>query len=302
MIVVLDCETTGLDPLADAVVEVAGAELREGLNGGRRVYRAGRTAQSLVSPGRRVPPSASAVHHLRDEDLTGAPRLREALLERVLVELGAAVASSRHPLVEARGPDALVFAAHNAEFDRGFLGAVVAQSLPAARWLCTWRCALHLWPNAPSHSNQVLRYWLPGADAEVRALVGRPPRIATRAADLRGDDTAPRSGPVTYVHAGGDRVRLAPALPGLGPHRALYDALTTAVVLSRLLALRPLDELLVLQHRPVLLRTVGFGKHRGVAWAEVDRSYLRWVAAASDPPFGPDVVHTARHYLGEATR
>jgi exodeoxyribonuclease X len=28
-----------------------------------------------------------------------------------------------------------------------------------AEWLCTWKCAMRLWPDAPSFSNQVLRYW-----------------------------------------------------------------------------------------------------------------------------------------------
>jgi exodeoxyribonuclease X len=28
-----------------------------------------------------------------------------------------------------------------------------------APWICTYKAALHLWPDAPKHSNQVLRYW-----------------------------------------------------------------------------------------------------------------------------------------------
>src|SRR5581483_118551 len=31
-------------------------------------------------------------------------------------------------------------------------------------WICTWRCARHLWPDAPSHSNQTLRYWIKHLD------------------------------------------------------------------------------------------------------------------------------------------
>lgn len=26
-------------------------------------------------------------------------------------------------------------------------------------WICTYKVALHVWPDAPRHSNQVLRYW-----------------------------------------------------------------------------------------------------------------------------------------------
>jgi exodeoxyribonuclease X len=28
-----------------------------------------------------------------------------------------------------------------------------------AQWICTWKCAMRLWPGSPSFSNQVLRYW-----------------------------------------------------------------------------------------------------------------------------------------------
>ena len=28
-----------------------------------------------------------------------------------------------------------------------------------AQWICTWKCALRLWPDSPGFSNQVLRYW-----------------------------------------------------------------------------------------------------------------------------------------------
>lgn len=48
------------------------------------------------------------------------------------------------------------FAAHNAKFERLFLEGY----LPALPWICTWKCALVAWPDAPSHGNQVLRYWL----------------------------------------------------------------------------------------------------------------------------------------------
>ena len=53
-----------------------------------------------------------------------------------------------------------------------------------ARWICTYKCALRLWPNAPSHSNQSLRYWR------------RPPGLQ-RATAL----PAHRAGPDAYVTA-----------------------------------------------------------------------------------------------------
>jgi exodeoxyribonuclease X len=51
-------------------------------------------------------------------------------------------------------PDVMV--AHNCAFERSFIPDHVTDSLP---WICTQKCALRLWPEAPGHSNQVLRYW-----------------------------------------------------------------------------------------------------------------------------------------------
>jgi exodeoxyribonuclease X len=50
-------------------------------------------------------------------------------------------------------------AAHNAAYD----GPIVDRALPEdsrLKWICTWRCSAHVWPEAPGHGNQVLRYWL----------------------------------------------------------------------------------------------------------------------------------------------
>lgn len=44
-------------------------------------------------------------------------------------------------------------AAHNADFEKKW----VRLDLP---WICTYKCALRVWPDAPRHSNQFLRYFL----------------------------------------------------------------------------------------------------------------------------------------------
>ena len=124
----IDIETTGIDPTADAVVEIASVDLlREG----------GITNQqgTLVRPRVPVPPEASAVHHLIDADLVGAPSLDD-VIDRF------------------KGADAYV--AHNSDFERSFLGDYLG---PAA-WICTYKCALRVWPDLTSHSNQALRYTL----------------------------------------------------------------------------------------------------------------------------------------------
>jgi len=72
-----DLETTGTDPARDKIVEVA--VLRLDPEGGREA------ATHRVNPERPIPPDASAVHGIRDEDVAGAPPFRE--LARELLDL-----------------------------------------------------------------------------------------------------------------------------------------------------------------------------------------------------------------------
>lgn len=126
---ILDVETTGTDPGRDAVVEVALSIVRCG--------REVRSFSSLVDPKRPIPARASAVHHLRDDDVAGEPTLTELapVLERLC--------------------QGSIIVAHNAPFDLGFL-PMFADG-PA---LCTLRLARHCFPELDGHANQFLRYAL----------------------------------------------------------------------------------------------------------------------------------------------
>ena len=56
------------------------------------------------------------------------------------------------------GADALpitAFAAHRSAFERRWCDTLTA----GQPWICTHKSALRVWPDAPSHSNQTLRYW-----------------------------------------------------------------------------------------------------------------------------------------------
>ena len=62
---VIDIETTGIDPATDAIVEVASVDLtRDNAITNRQ--------ETLVRPGIPVPPEASAIHHLIEQDLVSA--------------------------------------------------------------------------------------------------------------------------------------------------------------------------------------------------------------------------------------
>ena len=66
---VLDLESTGLDPAADRVVEIAVLMLSPGAPG--------RMFHTRVNPGRSIPAAAAAVHGITDADAAGAPRFGE---------------------------------------------------------------------------------------------------------------------------------------------------------------------------------------------------------------------------------
>lgn len=109
--------------------------------------------QSLCRPRLPIPAVARAVHHISDEDVRGAPEARE-LWDQLL--------STGETL-----PAYLV--AHNAKFEQHFTPDV---GIP---WICTYRVARIVWPDAPGHSNQVLRYWL---DLPCKDELSSPPHRA----------------------------------------------------------------------------------------------------------------------------
>jgi exodeoxyribonuclease X len=143
---VVDTETTGIGE-KDVIVEIA-------------IVTADDKRTTLVNPGD-VPVSveARAAHHITDEELRDAPTLVQ-LVNRGFFE----------PLAT---PDVAIVA-HNAEFDLRMLrqSGLEFAHRPV---ICTWRCALHLWPEAPRHGNQHMRYFL---DLAVPSLMGAAPHRA----------------------------------------------------------------------------------------------------------------------------
>lgn len=110
----------------------------------------------LVNPGHPIPPVTRAIHHISDADVADAVSPDVAF---------------RH-LMDGMNPGD-VFAAHNAKFEKAFFGG---GSFP---WICTLQCARHLFPDAPGHSNQVLRYHLDiDGEEDFDAAAAMPPHRA----------------------------------------------------------------------------------------------------------------------------
>lgn len=132
---VVDLETTGSQPWAHGVCEIGWQDVAQGPDG---VWQVAPTRGSILThPGRAIPPVTAAIHHIIDSDVADAPPFREAA-----------------PGILRSGTVAL--AAHRASFEGRWCTPELTGGTP---WICTWKCALRVWPGAPSFSNQVLRYW-----------------------------------------------------------------------------------------------------------------------------------------------
>lgn len=134
---VIDLETTGFSAATDRVVEMACVLVQDG--------RIDQTWSTLVNPERDIPPHATRVHGITDEDVQNAPSF--AIAQRALRRM-------------CRGATVV---AHNARFDLSFLPAL--EAWPS---LCTIALARRCFPGAPNYRNQTLREYL---DIEVEGAV-----------------------------------------------------------------------------------------------------------------------------------
>ncbi|RXT56299.1 DNA polymerase III subunit epsilon [Bosea sp. Tri-44] len=131
---VIDLETAGHGK--QDVCEVGWQDVVAGPDGQWHVAQ--ERGSYLVNPGRPISPDTMAIHHIRDEDVADAPFWKEVA-----------------PLALRPQGGANVLAAHRAAFEQRYC---TPNLTGGARWICTWKCALRLWPQLPRFSNQMLRY------------------------------------------------------------------------------------------------------------------------------------------------
>lgn len=134
----IDFETTGIPSESDphAIVEIGWCDLVDGV--------LSLPSAVLCNPGRPIPHEAMAVHHITDDMVKDASGTVDVL----------------------GSPD--YFAAHNADYEQQFFRA-------GRPFICTYKVALRLWPEAASHGLQFLRYHLGLAAPEHAAM---PPHRA----------------------------------------------------------------------------------------------------------------------------
>lgn len=223
-VAVVDFETTGLRPTeGHTLVEIGRCDLISvpdlfGLPDWGQ-GEIGDPMSIVVDPGRSIPPETSAIHHLIDEDCRGLMPWREAIE------------------MLRTGPGVTAYAAHSASMEQQWLTPDLTGETP---WVCTFKCALRAWTEAPGHSNQTLRYWL------------RPVGL-NRAKAM----PAHRAGPDAYVTSFTLRELLR-----LHPLHRLIEWSSEPALLVRVPFGKPPAE----------------GGSRGMRWTEVDDSLLHWVA------------------------
>jgi len=135
--IVLDTETTGLDPASgDRIVEIGCVELVNHLASGELFH-------CYINPERDIPEGAFRVHGLSKQFLSDKP---------VFADIGEA-------FLEFIGEDKLVI--HNASFDLGFLNSELERiGLPIlrlARTIDTLALARHKFPGAPASLDSLCR-------------------------------------------------------------------------------------------------------------------------------------------------
>lgn len=132
----IDFETTGKDPKECEPVEFA-------------IHNAYVEAEWLIKPTKPIPPETSAIHHITDEDVAQAAEwlvIRDGII---------GILASVAPVIP-------VLVAHNAQYEQTILlrPDLNSDPFPPVVWVCTYKCALRVWPDAPAFSNESLRYWL----------------------------------------------------------------------------------------------------------------------------------------------
>ena len=206
---IIDFETTGFEPPAAEVCEVGYCDVDTDTRSVAPEYHS--WLCGINSP---MPPDVRAVHHISADDCDGFPPFDPDTLDNEQVA---------------------VYAAHNAEFEANFF----TFHKPV---ICTYKAALRVWPDAPSHSNGTLFYWLLD-----QGLI-QP--------DLAKSQPFHRAGPDAYV--------------------------TAWILVALLNSGATGKDMVAWTKEPKLLPKCTIGKFRGVAWPDVEGGFLSWMLKQVD--------------------
>ncbi len=245
-VLVLDTECTHADPTQAEIVELAVATWDH----------AWQMESVLFGSRQPMPPEASAVTHIHPDAIVHLPLFVQ----------------SAEQVISMLVSDRNYYVSHNIKYDRHVLGTHLHQMEPDLarmvtdpdRWICTLRLSRLAWPQANSHAQSYLRYWL---NLPVSA-----------------DLISHRAGPDTQVC-----VSLL---------ERVVQELTEQGVLNTNADLAP--QLVRLTQAPIPVVTWPFGKHKGKLFADLDTDYLLWCLDnlkylnEQDPDHDPDLAEAVR--------
>lgn len=138
---VIDFETTGIpsDDEKHSVVEAAYLDI----DAETKTLISNR--HTLVKPETPMDIRSLAVHHITEEEAS---------------QHGMSWLDVKVSMQVQQKDQEVIYVAHNANFEKQFFDP------PGFKWIDTYKVALYLYPDAPSHSNQVMKYYLGIKDNE----------------------------------------------------------------------------------------------------------------------------------------
>jgi len=226
--IVLDTETTGLDPrTGHRVIEIACIEVEDLLPTGRHFHR-------YVDPERDVDPEAERVHGISRAMLAGKPRFDDPEICDAFLDF----------VGEAK------IVAHNAAFDRGFVNHELERAgrapIPDARWTCTYVLAQSRFPGMYNSLDALCkRFKISLAEREKHGALIDTRLLAMVYLELQGGkeralDLAPARPAVSVVEANLPAGGYGPRPRALAPRsteaeRAAHAAFVTAALKGKAL-------------------------------------------------------------------
>jgi DNA polymerase-3 subunit epsilon len=221
--VCLDCESTGLDPKQDRIVEIAGARFT--------FDKILLSFETLVDPECPIPETSQEIHKISQEMIQGKPKIATLLPDFLKMIEG-------HILV-----------GHGIGFDIALIAA------------------------------EAKRHQIP-------TQIEKQPYFDTlRMARLYGES------PINSLQQLRQHFNIEPE----GAHRAMSDVIVNIEVFKQLAkTYESVDELMNRLQKPIRMRVMPLGKHKGRKFEEIPIEYLHW---AEKKDFDQDLLYSIRSEL-----
>lgn len=226
--VCIDCESTGLDPASDRIIEIAVARFN--------FQKILLSFETLIDPECEIPESSQDIHNISREMVEGKPKIAE-VLPKVLELI-----------------NGLVLVGHGITFDIALI------------------------------ANEARRAKIP------TTILSQPHIDTLRLARLYGES------PVNSLERLRQHFNIAPE----GAHRAMSDVIVNIEVFKYLSkSFQSSGQILKTLQKPIKLKTMPLGKHKGRRFDEIPLEYLQW---AERKDFDQDLLFSIRSEIRHRQR